>query len=109
LTAELAVNGPMEIRVNRRLVSPPRERKLSNALNLIADPNASAAEDTFVRVSLKERRDLINRGRFSFPGIAGLLDPIFINQALENTLTFLLTPGTDHGVVEEDELELKFS
>jgi hypothetical protein len=71
--------------------------------------NASAAENTFVRVSLEERGDLINRKWFSFPGIACLFDPIFIKQILENTLAFLLAPGTNHGVVEEDELELKFS
>jgi len=41
------------------------------------------------------------------PRVEGVFDAIFVNQVLELALSLLFAPGTDHRMVEKDELELK--
>ena len=84
-----------------------RKRKLSYSLNLITDPDTPAAEDTFVRISLEKRRKIVHGERDFLPGVLGLFHSVFIDQVLKLTFPFLFTPGTDHGVIEKNELELE--
>jgi hypothetical protein len=83
------------------------KRKLSDTLNLVTDPHTPAAKNTFVGISLKKRGSIIHRERDPFPRVSRLFDPVFVDESLEHTFSFFFTSGTNHGVVEEDQLELK--
>jgi hypothetical protein len=69
-------------------------------LNFIADSNAPAAENTFIRIPLEKGRTIIRRRRDLFPRIERFFHSIFIDQPLECTFTLFFAPGTDHGMVE---------
>jgi len=101
------VDGPVEIRINHRFHSPLCERKLSDTLDFITDPNTSAAKNTFVGIPLEKRGGIIQRERDPVPGIDRFLYAIFIDQCLKIALPFLFTAGADHGVIEKNQLKLK--
>jgi hypothetical protein len=83
------------------------KRKLSDTLDFITDPNTSAAKNTFVGIPLEKRGGVIHRERDPVPGIDRLLYSIFVDQGLKIALPLFFTAGTDHGVIEKNQLELK--
>jgi hypothetical protein len=101
------VDGPVKICINHRFYSSVCKRKLSDSLDFIADPNTPAAKNTFAGISLEERRGAIHRERDPVPWIDRLLHSIFIDQGLKVALPLLFTARADHGVIEENQLELE--
>jgi hypothetical protein len=101
------VDGPVKISINHRFHSSLCERKLSDTLDFITDPNTSAAKNTFVGIPLEKRGGIIQRERDPVPGIDRFLYAIFIDQGLKVALPLLFTAGADHGVVEKNQLKLK--
>jgi hypothetical protein len=83
------------------------KRKLSDTLDFITDPNTSAAKNTFVGIPLEKRGGVIHRERDPVPGIDRFLYSIFVDQGLKIALPLFFTAGTDHGVIEKNQLELK--
>jgi hypothetical protein len=99
----------MKIRIDGCLDSSSGKGEFSHSLNLVTDASAPAAEDTFIGVSLEEERSIVRRRYHRLPWIACLFHPVFIDQILEVTFAFFFTTGTDHRMVEQNELELKLS
>ena len=107
LATEFTADGPVEICINHRLHSSACKGKLSDTLNFVTDPNTSAAKNTFVGIPLEKRGSIIHGERNPVPGINRFLYAIFIDQGLKITIPLFFASGADHGVVEEDQLELK--
>jgi hypothetical protein len=84
-----------------------RERKLSDSLNLVTDPDTPPAKDTFVSISLDKGRTIVSREGDLRPGVLGLLHAVFVDQILEFALPFLFTTRTGHGMVQKNKLKLK--
>jgi hypothetical protein len=97
----------MKVRIDGCLDSSSGKGEFSYSLNLVTDASTPAAEDTFIGVSLEEERSIVRRRYHWLPRIEGLLHPVFIDQILEVTFAFFFTTGTDHRMVEQNELELQ--
>ena len=76
-------------------------------MNFVADPDAPAAENAFVRISLEEHGTVIRGGRGPFPRVECFFDAIFVDQPLKFTFALFFAPRAGHGMVEEDELKLE--
>jgi hypothetical protein len=107
LATEFTLNGSVKVRIDGCLNASLGEGEFSHPLNLIADPNTTAAEDTFIGIPLEKRREIIQREGDPLPGVKCFQNSIFIDQSLEKTFSLLFTPRADHGMVEQEELELK--
>jgi hypothetical protein len=107
LATEFALDGAVEVRIDGCLDPSSGKRKLSDPLHLITDSSTSTTEDAFVGIPLKKRRKIIHREAYPFPRETCFINSVFIDERLENTFAFLFTPWTDHGMIEQQELELE--
>jgi hypothetical protein len=106
LATKFASEGAVEVGIDRCLNSSSRKREFSHPLNLIANTSTSAAENTFVGISLKKRRPIIRRETDWLPWVECLFYPIFIDQSLEVAFAFFFTARADHRMIEENEVKL---
>jgi hypothetical protein len=79
LTAELTFEGAVKVGVDGGFDPSFRERKLSDSLDLIADPDTPPAEDTLVSISLDEGREIVSGEGDLRPGVLGLFHAVFVD------------------------------
>lgn len=107
LAAEFALQGSMEVGIDGCLDASLGKREFSNTLDFVADSDAAAAEDALIRIPLKKRGKIVDR-KFDFlPWVDCLIHSILIDQGLEATVPLFFASGTDHRMIEEDELKLE--